>query len=228
MSATAEGIGQRQGSDSRERDFYRLMALVFAAVAVVGFAPNSIAILAGTRENPPLLIHVHAAAMSAWVLLLATQATLVATGRRALHQRLGMVSLVLAPLIVLLMLIIALPVLLDPFEFPAIAMVQFKRITVFAGCVALALYWRLKRPDYHKRLMFLATFAVLDAAFFRMEWFLPAFGIDNAVILGHLYQYVLLIPLLAFDVLTTGRIHPAYLVVIPFIIVSQTAAALLW
>ena len=46
------------------------MACVFALCAVTGFAPNSVAIIAGEKTNPPLLIHIHAASMTAWLALL--------------------------------------------------------------------------------------------------------------------------------------------------------------
>jgi len=43
-----------------DRWFYATMAFVFASAAIIGFTPNSLAILDGTKENPPPLVHVHA------------------------------------------------------------------------------------------------------------------------------------------------------------------------
>ena len=82
------------------RRFYAAMALLLFAIAFFGFLPNSHAILTGQRENPPLIVHVHAAAMLAWLVLLLTQSTLMAAQKRALHFRLGLAALGLAPIII--------------------------------------------------------------------------------------------------------------------------------
>ncbi len=92
-----------------DRWFYACMAFLFVATAAVGFAPNSIAILTGTKTIPPLIIHAHALAMASWLILLATQASLVAANKRHIHRRLGMVSVILAPTIVILMISLAFP-----------------------------------------------------------------------------------------------------------------------
>ena len=210
-----------------DRYFFAIMAVLFAASAVVGFAPNSISILVGVKENPPLIIHLHAAAMSAWLILRVAQASLVATQRFDIHQRLGITSVGLAPIVFFLMIAIAWPYLADPAKAPAIFVIQIKRIALFGVCVALAITWRKRWPGAHKRLMFMATFAVLDAAFFRMT-FLPNLGMENDAIIGHLYQYALLLPLLAYDIAKFGRIHPVYLVVVPIFIGLQTFSASLW
>ena len=55
---------------------------------------------AGRRPPFPAVLHVHAALMGAWLPLLLTQTTLMATGRRALHMQLGVAAAVLAPAIV--------------------------------------------------------------------------------------------------------------------------------
>lgn len=75
---------------------------------VVGFAPRSAAILAGILPNPPLSVHVHAALMSLWLVLLLVQGSLIAGRNRRLHATLGLGSLVLVPLIVTSMVLAAL------------------------------------------------------------------------------------------------------------------------
>src|SRR5256886_17550155 len=51
---------------------------------------------------PSLIIHLHGAAFSCWVLLLVTQATLVSAGRVDIHRRLGIAGFLLACLMVIL------------------------------------------------------------------------------------------------------------------------------
>ena len=89
------------------RYFFALMAFLFIATAAIGFAPNSVSILMGETPNPPLIIHAHAIAMATWLLLLFTQGTLVALDRTYLHRQLGMAIVVLAPVIVVMMCVLA-------------------------------------------------------------------------------------------------------------------------
>ena len=211
-----------------DRWFYTSMAVIFASAAIIGFTPNSLAILAGTKENPPLLIHIHAAAMSLWLVLLSTQAVLVASGKRRYHAQLGMVSFVLAPFIVVLMILIAFPLFQGGEHTYSIGVVQIKRVILFSSFFLLAVLARKRDSEAHKRLMFLATLVVLDAAFNRMGWLLPDFGITNVMALTHAYELVLLVPLLAYDWLKTGRIHRVYAIGVPIIVAFSVVASALW
>ena len=61
---------------------------------LAGFIPSSIekaaAVQAGARPPFPLIMHLHALLMGAFLLLLLAQTALVATGRSAQHMRLGL------------------------------------------------------------------------------------------------------------------------------------------
>jgi hypothetical protein len=208
-----------------DRNFYAFMAMLFAATAIAGFTPNSIAILSATKTNPPLLIHFHAAAMSSWLLLLAAQATLVASNKTHIHKRLGMVSVVLAPIIVMLMLAIKIPLFLDgDFATTTGGVIQIKRISLFSIFYVWAFLSRRTDSAAHKRLMFLATLVVIDAAFNRLLW-LPTFGFENFRAVRNAYQLLLLAPLLVYDILKLGRIHRVNIIgsclVIAFMIVAR-------
>jgi hypothetical protein len=65
------------------------MSLLMAATVFAGFARTYF--LAGFAHAPlpNLLIHVHGAAFSYWILLLVVQASLVYAGRVDIHRRLG-------------------------------------------------------------------------------------------------------------------------------------------
>ena len=211
-----------------DRWFYASMALIFASAAIIGFTPNSLAILEGTKENPPLLIHIHAAAMSSWLLLLSTQAILAASGNLSYHKRLGMVSFALAPFIVVVMILIAFPLFQGGEHTYGVGVIQIKRVTLFSSFFLLAILTRQRDSESHKRLMFLATLVVMDAAFNRMRWFLPDFGFTNRMALTHAYELVLLLPLLTYDWLKTGRIHRVYVIGIPIIVAFSVVASILW
>ena len=69
--------------------FFSAMALLILATVFVGFARTYY--LAGVFHAPlpSLIIHLHGAAFSCWILLLVTQTSLVSAGRVDIHRRLG-------------------------------------------------------------------------------------------------------------------------------------------
>ncbi len=217
-----------RGKRGFERWAFLAAALLIAAAAVIGFTPSSIAILTGRAENPPLIIHAHAAVMSAWIALLVVQAALIARGRAAVHQRLGMVAVILAPVIVALMISIAIGYYPGGEIGPAVVATQLRRIVLFSLFITCALLVRRSNPGSHKRLMILASVSVIDAAFFRMGWFLPSLGIDSMVVAAHVQQLVLLVPILALDFKSYGRPHPATVIGLVVLLGFTIAIGVLW
>src|SRR6185436_2762049 len=80
------------------------MAAWFIAIALTGFIPSSLAkiaaVQAGERPPFPLVLHMHAVLMGAFLLLLLAQTWLMATGRSELHMGLGLWTLGLASALV--------------------------------------------------------------------------------------------------------------------------------
>jgi len=88
-----------------DRWIYVFMAVFLIAIVLVGFIPDSIqkmsAVSAGQRPAFPLAMHLHAVLMGSWMLLLLAQTTLMATGRKTHHMKLGVAGMVLAPALVM-------------------------------------------------------------------------------------------------------------------------------
>lgn len=228
MSSEAISVSQsaiRAGETSRI--FYVGMAILFIAVAVTGFAPRSLAIVTGNMPVPPPIVHLHAASMTAWLLLFLTQTLLMNRGRAALHASLGAVSFVLAPLItvtlVALVVINANAALAAGAALPPDAVARVFAFALFVMGRAAILFplfylWavavRKSDSETHKRLMVLAVFVVIDAALGRMSW-LPGNNDPITSAEGytaiHLYQLLLLAPPVAYDLLRLRRVHFAYL-----------------
>jgi hypothetical protein len=205
-ATTARAAGRR-----RERIFYTGMSAAFLLVVFAGFARSYyLKPLFGTP--PPLtpLLHLHGLLFSAWIVLLLAQASLIAAGRTATHRRLGVGGGVLAASMVAVgavtSVIRAKLFVVPPGENPLTFLtVPLGDLLVFSCLVGAALYLR-RRADAHKRLMMLATIALLPAAVGRLpfDFFLRGgplvfFGIPDLFIL----------PLLAFDLFTRGRPHRA-------------------
>ena len=148
----------------RGRTFYVGMATAAILTVFAGFAPTYyFSSLTGTGPFPAH-IHAHAIVNSAWIALFFGQATLVATGHKALHRRLGFAGAALAGLIVVLGIITAVHGARSGWNpsrgaFPdalAFMMVGLRDIVVFAAFVTAGLWFRTQ-SDLHKRLMLLGT-----------------------------------------------------------------------
>lgn len=188
-----------------ERWFFSAMAGLLLVIAIVGFAPNSMAILTGRMVNPALIVHVHAALMSAWLLLFLLQAILVGQGSRSMHRYLGRAVFVLAPSILVLMAYMAISRFSggNPLQLP----VQTERVVLFGTLLTLAVIERRKDVEAHKRYMLLATIVPIDAGINRMA-FLPDFGLGWGT---PVWMLTLLLPLVAFDLHRFGKLHRATL-----------------
>jgi hypothetical protein len=126
------------------------------------------------------LVHVHAIAMTLWVLYFTTQTTLIRTKNVKLHMTMGMAGIALAAIVVVVGMATAYdahlvrktaPPGFDPFEFfivPTLDMINF--VILFGG----AIYYR-KKPLEHKGLMLLTVLNFLPAALSRMSFIPPPF-----------------------------------------------------
>jgi hypothetical protein len=206
-----------------DRVFFPAVAALMLATVFVGFARTYY--LAGVFRAPlpNLIIHVHGAAFSAWILLLMAQTSLVAAGRVDLHRRLGMLGFGLASLMVILGLMAATDELVRhavPGPRATRAKVSYAvpvaDMLVFATLIYFGFRQRFK-PAAHKRLILIATVMILDAAFAR--WSIPAawWGLQAAQISS--YSFLLLLAI--YDLRSTGKLHRVTIWASLFLILLQ-------
>jgi hypothetical protein len=233
MTDTSNSANTLSTSPSAGRYFFTAMSALFLLVAIIGFGPNSVAILGGSKPSPPFIVHLHAAMMSFWLLLLLTQALLKASNNLALHMRLGLCSLVFAPLLVLVMIAVTWVRYHDMSAagLGAIAsnvlMLQIRAVLLFTIFLVWALRVRTRDGEAHKRLMLLATLVMLDAAIGRMSW-LPGHAMPLSYDAIHAYLLLLFAPLLVFDLLRYRRVHRTYVIGLSLLLVCMVATSLLW
>jgi len=212
--ATPDSIGPRSSSEHR---FFGAMAIAIAATIVAGFARTyylrPLFVAAGghvVRTLTPL-IHVHGLLFSGWIALLVLQTRLVAARRVDLHRRFGVAGALLAAAMVPVGLVVAFQGVvrgtaapgMDPRRFLAL---PFFAVVVFAVLLAAAL-WLRRDPQTHKRLVLLATLALLPPAIAR--WVIFQFGFAPPVVF--VLVTLFLVPLVVWDLRTLGRLHPATL-----------------
>jgi hypothetical protein len=200
----------RLTSRRRERLFYSGMSVVVAATVFVGFARSYF--LKSYFGSPPLipLLHLHGAVFTSWIVLLVTQTTLVAANRTDLHRRLGILGACIAVTVFVVGTMTAIirakhgaapaggP---DPLVFLAIPIFD---MLVFSTLVGAGFYFR-RRPDVHKRLMVLATIAILAAAVARLPFGILKAGPPAFFALTD----ILIVVCLVYDLIARRRIHRA-------------------
>jgi hypothetical protein len=210
MAAQAEIINTRNQSKRYERFFYIGMTLAFVITVFAGFArtfflrPHFDA-----RPLIPLLI-LHGIVFSSWLVLFLTQTTLVAANRTRIHRRLGVAGAVIATLMVVIGTITAIIRAKGPSPVPGVNPLSFLTIPLgdilmFALIVAAGFYFR-RRSDVHKRLMLLATIAILPAAVARLP---VAFIQQGGPLVFFGLTDLFIVPLLLYDFATRGRPHRA-------------------
>ncbi len=193
------------------RPFYLIMSLAMAAVIVGGFSqtvPGDFA----PKPGLPLLLHVHGAVFTLWVLMFVTQPALIARRSLKLHRQLGLLGAGLAAAMVVMGLaatIFAIRHHFVPSFFPPTVFLVMNGvgILVFGGLVAAGVALR-HRSEWHKRLMLTATVSILGPGMGRL---LP---MDSFGAAAPLVMFAAL-ALFAFagpvaDLVVTRRVHPAY------------------
>jgi hypothetical protein len=207
---------------TNERRVYTWGALAAILVVFAGFAPTYYLKTAFGTPDLSTFKHVHGLVMTAWFALFLVQVRLVATGRTDVHRKLGMAGVLLAILVVYVGTTLGIasaragvaPVGLPPLVF---LVMPFGEMVVFAVLVAAAIALR-KRSPFHKRLMLLASLAILTPAMARLPFdFVQAGG---PLVFFALTDLVI-IACIVFDTAKNRRLHPAFAMGLAFIVVGQ-------
>ena len=161
--------------------------------------------------------------MTGWFVFFLVQVRLVATGNVLVHRRLGVFGAMLAVLVVVIGLQAGIAsARAGATPLPSIPPLVFlvmpvAELAIFTVLFIAAIVMR-KRAPWHKRLMLLATVAMLTPAMARLPFDFvrsggpPAFfGLTDLVILG----------CIAYDTVKNRRVHPAFMAGLAVVIVGQ-------
>ena len=220
----ATGLIRHQRIRRFDNLFFPGMAVLILASVIVGFGPTYYWAGVFKAPLPNLLIHIHGAVFSCWILLLIVQTSLVAAGRVDVHRRLGLLGFGLACLMVVLGLLAATDFQVRHFttgdlgiRIRAFYAVPLTSMLAFSTLIYFAFRNRLN-PAAHKRLILIATIAILDAAFDR--WPVPVAWWGHRAT-----SFICVIPLLllmmGYDYWSTGEVHRATIWASIFLVVLQ-------
>ena len=182
---------------------------------------------AGARPSFPLVLHMHAVLMGTFLLRLLAQSWLMATGHTTQHMRLGLASIIIAPLLVIVGSFsvptiyhqvwagaqTAPPTMREQLQdvvqvVDNIMLLQIRIGILFPLFLGIALMARGRNAGTHKRMMFLATAMALPAGIDRIPWL--AHTMPASPLSVDLYTLAAISPMLIWDVLRNRRVHRAY------------------
>ena len=200
------------GERTFERRFYPGVSLGFALLVFYTFARTYYLREFFQASSLPLLLEIHGLVMSGWVVLMVVQSGLIAIRRVRWHRRLGWIGAGWAALVVLMGSTTTIHAAArevraqSPMAGPQLMIMglELVQMTLFAGLVIAAVWFRRRRLDVHKRLMLLTIPCMLPSAVARI----PLSFITNADILISLYAVV--IGCVAVDTIRHRRLHPAF------------------
>lgn len=183
----------------------------------------------------PTILVAHVFVYVGWLVLLTLQVSLIARSRADLHRLVGVAGALLAVLVVATGFAAEVysqrfwartdPENVRFFTFPVYVLIAF------AVCAALAIRARGESPA-HKRLMFMATAAIMGGPYQR--WW--GAGLDAVSGKGpfntwfhYYFAFNLLLAIAAlYDLLTRGTVHRVLRIGIPLLVAGQVAAVAVW
>jgi hypothetical protein len=189
-----------------DRWFFPLIALTAVASVAAGFAPTYY--LGHWFRAPPLTttVHVHAAAFTAWLVLLLSQTLLIRARKLRWHRTMGKAAVAVVAVMVVTGYLVIVGKPRPTAATRAFIFTPMLSLALFPAMFAAAIHFR-RDPATHKRLMILATIMIARAGFSRL---MHMVGLETTNYRSDAGTYLfLLVPLLAFDLARLGTLHPA-------------------
>jgi len=194
----------------RDRGFFLIMAIAIVATVVSGFSLQ----LAMGRSSfgAPWWVHLHGITFMGWLGIYLVQNLLVYTDRVTLHRRLGLFAAGYVGWMVLVGLSVntltAMNHRVPPFfETNVFLVMDWMTVLVFAGITWAGVRLRGK-TDWHRRLMLCGAIQVMTPGVGRLlplplmgTWIIWSIWLVMLVYVGVAMTY---------DLITRGKVHPAY------------------
>lgn len=198
------------------RSIHLPLALLAVAIAVTGFWRTYFGPLFAGVVRTDWLLHLHVAVFVGWIVLVGLQAWLAASGRVALHVRVGRfgmlygIGLVIVGLVFALVTFMRRIAVVGPDALHGAFLVPLTDMGVFSTFLAGAWITR-RRPEYHRRFILLATTTLLIAAVGR------TFGGTTSIAFRDVFPFLLvwLSPVwvaMLYDAFKSRSVHVVYLV----------------
>lgn len=206
--------------------FYTCIGFLFLILTFLGFFPSFQNMRHGSLQVH-WLTHFHSLVMTSWLLLYLTQTMLIATGNLRIHRSLGILSFAVGISVIITMIVVSFHFLIanhppeGSFIFDTL-LFDFSEIPCFSLLFLWGMKLRKRDSGAHKRLLTLATVALLLAAVDRIQRnnAFPSLGVEYPIT-SFIYLNILLVPLFVYDFIMLKRIHKITLIGTAIIIFLQ-------
>jgi hypothetical protein len=210
-----------QGRLAPQRWFYSFLSILAAIIVAGGFWNTYWKGAFDGSIQKSWVVDLHAAVFVGWIVLFITQASLIYRGRTDVHRKVGKFGILYGFVIIGTGLFVSLHQLAvgvaagNATEAQGFLLIPLFDMIVFPAFFGAAIYYR-RKPEFHRRLMLVATTELLTAPVAR-------FNLDN-YIAAHWSVFVIwLSPIylaMIYDYLTKRIIHPVY--VIGIVVLAST------
>lgn len=223
--ATTTIAAPRRAKVQTDRYFFSCLCLLTLVVVWLGFSKTYYGVGMVNAPLPAPVIHVHAVIFTLWLLTLIVQTALVSARKVKLHMTVGLWGFGLAcimPVIGTAAAVNGLRRDIAPIAgIPPLTFFVVPVSAILTFCILAGFAYKLRRrPDYHKRLIMIATFTLLDAAYGR---FPNTVGFGNSALAQILLVLALPALIVLYDLITLRRIHFATWTATLFLAFEQIA-----
>lgn len=192
--------------------FFFWAAIACLLMAFGGFTPTYFApIASGTLREVSFAVHIHGFLFFGWTILFVLQVSLIGKDRKSTHRSLGLVGISWATAMVIFGILVSLLSNAKRYhsggtELAYIGLLSSTGAMIVFGTMFSLAIGNVRRPDWHKRFMLLATTAILGAASSRL-W-LPLFEFERVPMwLWRTTQDLPILALFVYDWRTLGKPH---------------------
>jgi len=204
--------------------FFLVLAVVLLGIVFAGFAPTFYldplfdtptrvtSIVYPDAAPMPAFLVLHAVLLTTWFAGLVVQSALIGRGRQDVHRMLGTVGVFIAAGVVVSGAVATLGIIPRATGEHVLVTSNSLNLIVFVALVSVAIYKR-SRPQVHKRLMLIASIAIIGPAVGpdrMLGGFLGSLISDFVAIPVPLLFWVVLVgAVVVYDLSVLGRVHPA-------------------
>ena len=201
-----QSVPRLRANPTADRVFFTTMILLLWATVLFGFAKTYYAAGMVEAPLPNKLIHIHGAIMTLWMVVLLVQTALISARRVKWHMTLGLFGFGLAIAMVIIGPIAATDALrrgAAPLGLDALTFYIIPLTAIFLFAVLAFFGYRYRRQAaIHKRLILIATVALIDAAVGR--WPVAFFQTNPKA--QDLVPFGFLLAIMLFDLATQRRV----------------------
>lgn len=200
----------RRAKIQSDRMFFSFLCLLVLVTVWLGFSKTYYAVGLIKAPLPAPIIHVHAVVNTLWLLTLVVQTALVSARKVKLHMTVGLWGFGLACIMPVVGTMAAINALRRDMSPPGSGLTSLTFFVVpisalLTFCILAGFAYKLRRkPDYHKRLILIGTFALMDAAIGRFPYTL---GIASTPMAQTLILLAFPALIVVYDLITLRKVH---------------------